>query len=99
MPERPPWARRCWCCRSCCCSRSTSCRRGGGGARPPRPEMAGPPPSARGSRPGASSYTPTVLGEPAWVRRLLVATAVAFLGLLLVAPLLLVFVQAFNRGW
>ncbi len=39
------------------------------------------------------------IAEPAWVRRLLVATAVGFLALLLVGPLLLVFAQAFARGW
>jgi sulfate transport system permease protein len=37
--------------------------------------------------------------EPRWVQRLLIAIAVSFLGLLLIAPLALVFVQAFSRGW
>jgi sulfate transport system permease protein len=60
--------------------------------------MAGPAPSVRGKVTGGAR-TPAVLGEPAWVRRLLVGTAAGFLGLLLVAPLLLVFVQAFAQGW
>ena len=60
--------------------------------------MGGPPPSLRGNLSGGAR-TPTVLDEPAWVRRLLVGTAVGFLALLLVAPLLLVFVQAFAEGW
>ena len=37
--------------------------------------------------------------DPAWVRRTLVAVAVSFLGLLLLAPLALVFLQAFEQGW
>jgi sulfate transport system permease protein len=37
--------------------------------------------------------------EPAWVRRALIAVAVAFLGLVLLAPLALVFLQAFGSGW
>jgi sulfate transport system permease protein len=37
-------------------------------------------------------------GEPGWVRRLLIAVAVAFLALLLLAPLAIVFAQAFARG-
>jgi sulfate transport system permease protein len=37
--------------------------------------------------------------EPPWVRRLLIGVAVLFLGLLLIAPLALVFAQAFSRGW
>lgn len=36
--------------------------------------------------------------DPAWVRRLLIGVAVAFLGLLLVAPLALVVTQAFAQG-
>ena len=60
--------------------------------------MAGPPPSVRGSLAGWVR-PPAVLDEPAWVRRLLIGIAAGFLGLLLVAPLLLVFVQAFGRGW
>jgi sulfate transport system permease protein len=39
------------------------------------------------------------ISEPAWVRRSLIATAVAFLGLLLFAPLIMVFAQALAEGW
>lgn len=38
-------------------------------------------------------------GEPAWVRWLLIAAALGFLGLFLVVPLAAVFVQAFSKGW
>ena len=54
------------------------------------------------SRLGTSSAEggPSVAtADPAWVRRLLIAAAVLFLGLLLVAPLALVFLQAFAQGW
>ena len=37
--------------------------------------------------------------ESAWVRRLLIAVTLAFLGLFLVVPLLSVFAQALDRGW
>ena len=60
--------------------------------------MAGPPLAVRGGLSGRAR-PPAALDEPAWVRRLLIGTAAGFLGLLLVAPLLLVFVQAFGRGW
>jgi sulfate transport system permease protein len=39
------------------------------------------------------------IGEPPWVRRVLIGVAVLFLGLLLVTPLALVFAGAFSRGW
>lgn len=51
---------------------------------------------ARGPRAASRSGA---TAEPPWVRRALIATAVAFLGLLLVAPLSMVFAQAFARGW
>jgi len=38
-------------------------------------------------------------GEPPWVRGLLIAVAIAFLGLFLVVPLMAVFAQAFSMGW
>lgn len=38
-------------------------------------------------------------GEPAWVRWLLIAVALGFLGVFLVVPLAAVFVQAFSKGW
>jgi len=37
--------------------------------------------------------------EPAWVRRLLIALALAFLGLFLFVPLTAVFVEALRKGW
>jgi sulfate transport system permease protein len=39
------------------------------------------------------------LEEPAWLRIALIATAMAFLGLFLVLPLVTVFLQAFSKGW
>jgi sulfate transport system permease protein len=39
------------------------------------------------------------LTEPAWVRRVLIAIAVAFLTLLLLLPLALVFARALDGGW
>jgi len=36
--------------------------------------------------------------EPAWARRILIGTTVVFLGGLLIAPLTLIFAQAFSRG-
>ncbi|MGE8321428.1 MAG: sulfate ABC transporter permease subunit CysW, partial [Comamonas sp.] len=37
--------------------------------------------------------------EPRWVRWLLIAVALAFMGLFLVLPLLAVFVEALRKGW
>jgi sulfate/thiosulfate transport system permease protein len=37
--------------------------------------------------------------EPAWIRWLLIATGLAFLGLFLFVPLVAVFVQALAKGW
>ncbi len=37
--------------------------------------------------------------EPAWVRRLLIGVALAFLSLFLFVPLVTVFVEAFKKGW
>src|SRR6185369_1604213 len=39
------------------------------------------------------------VGEPAAVRRLLIAVALAFLALFLLLPLAAVFVQALDKGW
>jgi sulfate/thiosulfate transport system permease protein len=39
------------------------------------------------------------VGEPPWVRRILVALVVAFLGLLLVLPLVFILVSALAEGW
>jgi sulfate transport system permease protein len=40
-----------------------------------------------------------VTTEPAWVRRALIALALAFFGLFLLLPLLAVFVEALRKGW
>ncbi len=40
-----------------------------------------------------------VLTEPAWVRYLLTAIALLFIGLFIGLPLVIVFVEAFRRGW
>ncbi|MEN9545188.1 MAG: sulfate transporter permease subunit CysW [Pseudomonadota bacterium] len=37
--------------------------------------------------------------EPAWLRRLLIGTALAFLALFLFVPLATVFIEAFKKGW
>ncbi len=37
--------------------------------------------------------------EPWWVKSLLILTALSFLGLFLLVPLTLVFVEAFSKGW
>lgn len=50
--------------------------------------------AAAGSEPAAPAAA-----EPAWVRRSLIAVAVLFLAVLLIAPLGLVFAQALSRGW
>lgn len=56
---------------------------------------------ARRSAPAAPPLAErsAALREPAWVRAALIGIAVAFLGLLLVAPMVLVFSQAFAKGW
>jgi sulfate transport system permease protein len=40
-----------------------------------------------------------VTAEPAWVRRVLIALALAFFGLFLLLPLAAVFVEALRKGW
>jgi sulfate transport system permease protein len=49
-------------------------------------------------RPPAAARAAAAVREPPWVRAALIAVAVGFLGLLLVAPLAMVFAQAFSRG-
>lgn len=39
------------------------------------------------------------LEEPAWVRYVLIALALAFMGLFLLVPLVSVFAEALRRGW
>jgi sulfate transport system permease protein len=60
--------------------------------------MAGTVPSLRGVA-VSPALEGSAIAEPAWARRALIATAVSFLALLLVAPLALVFSQALSRGW
>ena len=45
------------------------------------------------------SPLPAHLTEARWLRITLIATALAFLGLFLALPLLVVFIEAFSRGW
>jgi sulfate transport system permease protein len=51
-----------------------------------------------GHPPAATAARSAALAEPAVVRRLLIAVAVAFLGLFLVVPLVAVFTEAFRKG-
>lgn len=46
-----------------------------------------------------STPAPSVLDEPAWVRRALIASALFFLALFLLMPLAAVFVEALRKGW
>lgn len=39
------------------------------------------------------------LTEPRWVKAVLISIALAFLGLMLIIPLVFVFVEAFSKGW
>ena len=55
--------------------------------------MAVHPTSVARSRAGSAT------SEPRWVRWLLVGTALGFLGLFLLVPLVAVFAQAFAKGW
>jgi sulfate transport system permease protein len=51
---------------------------------------------------GRVQTPPDVAGattEPAWVRRLLIGTALVFLSLFLFVPLVSVFAEAFKKGW
>ena len=48
---------------------------------------------------GGESKRGASVNEPAWVRYLLLAIALAFLSLFLVLPLTAVFVQALDKGW
>ncbi|MEO7710030.1 MAG: hypothetical protein ABIS28_15975, partial [Caldimonas sp.] len=46
----------------------------------------------------ARSFAPAPTAEPPWVRRLLIALALAFLTLFLFVPLVAVFVEALAKG-
>jgi sulfate transport system permease protein len=50
------------------------------------------------TRPHAPTAVSTAVGEPAWVRRALIAGALLFLALFLFVPLIAVFAQAFSKG-
>jgi len=45
------------------------------------------------------SGNPRVLSEPRWVKVLLIAVTILFLGLFLVVPLAAVFAEGFRKGW
>jgi sulfate transport system permease protein len=47
----------------------------------------------------ASRKRGIVIGEGPWTRAVLLAVALAFLGLMLIAPMLVVFIEAFSRGF
>src|SRR5258705_8108896 len=90
MPARRRWLSSCSRRPSCCCSRSTSCRRG---AVPTRS-------AERGA--GSASSTPAVADRRApspWLRRLLIALGLAYLGVVLLLPLLAIFSEALSKGW
>jgi sulfate transport system permease protein len=67
-------------------------------AAPVRATDAGPDDAAE-RRALAGSPAPAATGEPAWVRRLLIGLALGFLGLFLLMPLAVVFVEAFKKGF
>ena len=48
---------------------------------------------------GARRQATAAITEPRWVRWLLIGVALAFLGLFLLMPLMVVFVEAFSQGW
>jgi sulfate/thiosulfate transport system permease protein len=49
--------------------------------------------------PSAAGARPRSLSEPVWVRAALIAVALLFVGLFLFVPLLIVFTEAFGKGW
>jgi sulfate transport system permease protein len=49
-------------------------------------------------RPPAPAAQPAYRRDPAWVRRVLIAFSLAFLGVFLLLPLVLVFSEAFSKG-
>lgn len=46
-----------------------------------------------------SAITPSATQEPAWIRYVLIAVALLFLGLFLFVPLFAVFAEALRKGW
>jgi sulfate transport system permease protein len=63
-------------------------------APPPR----GPAPPATAVSPAAARRSP-LTRDPAWVRWALIALALAWLGLLVLAPVAVVFAEGLGRGW
>jgi sulfate transport system permease protein len=61
--------------------------------------MAGPLPGGGGRARGETAAAGPAVRDPGWVRGALIAVALGFLGLMLIAPLGLVFGQAFSHGW
>src|SRR3546814_9917041 len=45
------------------------------------------------------TITPSATQEPAWIRYVLIAVALLFLGLFLFVPLFAVFAEALHKGW
>ena len=68
------------------------------GAGLPRPDAGPAQPGAGLQRPGRSAPAARRIGEPPWVRRMLILTALLFLTLFLLVPLGIVFAQAFAKG-
>src|SRR4051812_20229651 len=89
MPRRRRWRSSCWSFHFCCCSPSTCCN----GAPADITDMAATV-SSLGIR--RNRRRPTT--ESLFVRWLLIGIALAFLGILLVVPLVAVFVNAFSKG-
>src|ERR671919_2027986 len=90
MPA-PPWS--VWPCsppRSCCCSRSTFCSAGRAPAAPDAEVLM--------LASAAALPTRAVTADRLGVRAILIAAALAFLGLFLMLPLLAVFVEALRQG-
>lgn len=63
------------------------------------PADALPVPAAAAGRVLAPRHVATATTEPAWVRRVLISIALAFLALFLFTPLVVVFVEALKKGW
>jgi sulfate transport system permease protein len=61
--------------------------------------VAGATTGLRRAAAAAAASTGGAATEPRWVRRLLIGVAAGFLGLFLLAPLAMVFAQAFAQGW
>src|ERR1017187_9695768 len=91
MRARPPSRSSCWCLLSCCCSRSTCCNGGSAAAWEGGPRSMA---AAAHAVAGAS----LARRDPPWLRAVLIAITLLFLGLFLFLPLLTVFLEAFRKG-